>query len=185
MIEAGSRPESIAISSDRVRAAATTTPRERVAGMIREALRSAEVTDLIEPADPAPPHPEFDADPRFYTALKVVQPTRPFAPERPGEPTFRDVVLEGIRQVRKLLADGKLGPRDCKAYLLQDYEAGAAIVYARIEGFVLAVLATCDYEDGVEQLVPGAYWDLIVAVNVDDEAIDARTQERPSHTSSL
>jgi hypothetical protein len=160
----------------------TPTARDRVAGMIREVLRSAEVTDLIEPADPSPPHPEFDADPRFYTALKVVQPTRPFAPERPGEPTFRDHILDAIRRARKLLADGNLGPRDCKAYLPLDYEAGAAIVYARIEGIVLAVMATCDYDDGVEQLVPGAYWDLIVAVNVDDEAIDARTQGRPAGT---
>jgi hypothetical protein len=152
--------------------------------MIREALRSAEVTDLIEPADPSPPHPEFDLDPRFYTAIKVVQPTRPFAPERPGEPTFRDVVLDGIRRARMLLADANLAPHDCKAYLPEDYEAEAVIVYARIEGFVLAILATCDYDDGVEQLVPGAYWDLIVALNVDDEVIDARLKGRAAGTDS-
>ena len=172
MIEAGSRPESIAISSDRVRAAATTTPRERVAGIIREALRSAEVTDLIEPADPAPPHPEFDVDERFYTPLQIVRACQPFAPERPGEPTFRDAVLDGVRDLRGMLARYNLGARDCKAYLPRDYEADAAVVYARIEGIVLAVVASCDYDD--DPLAPGSYWDVFAAVNVDDEVIEAR-----------
>jgi hypothetical protein len=90
----------------------------------------------------------------------------------PGEPTFRDVVLDSIRDLRGLLARYNLGPRECKAYLLRDYEADAAVIYARIEGIVLAVVASCDYDD--DPLAVGSYWDVFAAVNVDEEAIDDR-----------
>jgi hypothetical protein len=149
---------------------ASKTPIERVAGLIRHYLRSAEVTDFIEPADPTPQLPEFDLDPRFYTPVKIKRAVRPFAADQPGVPTFRDAILEGIRELRGVMRDYNLRPRDCKGYIPEGADEPCALVYFRLDGYVLAALAVppeVDWFRGPEK----TFWDLILAVNVDDEAM--------------
>ena len=147
----------------------TLTPRRRVEAKIREALASAEVTDLIEPQDPAPAHPEWDFDERFYTPLQVVRACWPFAPERPGVPTLRDGLLESIRRLREAIRNNGLKPADCKAYLPAEHEADAALVYFRLDGYVLAALGQAAPAEVLDAGI--AAWNLTLAVNVADEAI--------------
>jgi hypothetical protein len=156
--------------SRRATATGDETSRQRVAALLRESLLSAEVKDLIEPEDPAPPHPEFDLDQRFYSPLCFVRAVMPFAPERPGIPTFRDILLDCVRNIRDVMRRRGIEARDCKAYLPTEDEAGAALLYFRIDGTVFAAVALAG--PGEEGDQPDSIWDLTVATNVDDEAID-------------
>jgi hypothetical protein len=149
--------------------AQTQSPREWVAAMIRDSLRSAEVTDLIEPEDPAPPHPEWDFDPRFFTPLQAVRGTWPFREEKPGVPTFRDSLLHTIREIRRTLQRHGITPRDCKAYLPAAHERDAAIVYFRLDGFVFAAQCGCSLDQAPDHL--DSIWDLTLSTNVADEAL--------------
>jgi hypothetical protein len=144
-------------------------PRDRVAAMIREILRSAEVTDLIDPDDPAPGHAEFDMDPRFYTPLSVVRAIAPFCPELPGLPGLREAVLDGIRDIRGLMQRKDLAGVDCRAYMPTPEEARGAVVYFRIAPFVFTALAVPGPGEAGDQA--DSIWDLSITINVDDEAV--------------
>jgi hypothetical protein len=145
-------------------------PTERVAAMIREYLRSAEVTDVFGP-DEATGRAAFDFDERFYTPLEIRRACRPFDPELPGVPSFRDVLLDGVRDLRRIIDERRLTPQDLKAYLPRAGEPLGALVYFRPDRIVFAARAVPvplpgdEVGDGT-----GMPWQLTVAVSVDDEA---------------
>jgi hypothetical protein len=148
------------------------TPRDRVAVMLHDHLRSIEITDLIEPADPAPRGPEFDVDQRFYTPVHVIRATRPFSSDESGTLTLREGLIMSIADLRRTLRDQGVQATDCKAYLPERDEERGAIVYFRLGGIVYTAIARLALGDAGDR--PDSIWDLILAVNVETEALDIR-----------
>jgi hypothetical protein len=150
------------------------TPEDRVADLIRDHLRSADVDEVFGPEVPLD-HPAFDYEERFYTPLSMGSVAWPFDPERPGVRPFRDSLLDCILYLRRAMAEKRLRNQDLKAFRPLPGEPDFALAYFRIGATIFAARAvsTPSLPHGEEAADgPDSPWDLAVIVAVDDEAIE-------------
>jgi hypothetical protein len=148
------------------------TAEDRVAALIRDHLRSADVDEVFGPEAPLD-HPAFDYEERFYTPLSIGSVAWPFDPERPGVRPFRDSLLDCILYLRRAMAERKLRNQDLKAFRPLPGEPDFALVYFRIGATIFAARAVpAPLPHGEAPAHPDTPWNLAIAVAVDDEAID-------------
>jgi hypothetical protein len=143
------------------------TPTARVTDLLRGALRSVDVTDLIE--DPGIKHGDWKYNARLYSPLIVARHIRPFAPSAPGRHGLREDLLSSIVHLRGRLQLLGAGIRDCRPFTPPP---GSAAVGFRLGDWIYVVAAVPVEPEPADE--PDARWEMAIGIMVDDELIANR-----------